>query len=52
MAEYYKAKQNKIYSEEIEDIDYKDVKMLQKYVNSIGNISVVSSTNCINNVNK
>ena len=38
MAEYYKAKQNKIYSEEIEDIDYKDVKMLQKYVNSIGKI--------------
>jgi small subunit ribosomal protein S18 len=38
MAEFYKAKQNKLYNEEIENIDYKDVKTLQKYVNSLGKI--------------
>lgn len=38
MAEYYQAKQNKFYSEDLEYIDYKDVKTLQHYVNSVGKI--------------
>lgn len=38
MAEFYKSKQNKFYSEDVEFIDYKDVKTLQKYVNSMGKI--------------
>ncbi|MEI8072961.1 MAG: 30S ribosomal protein S18 [Candidatus Saccharibacteria bacterium] len=38
MAEFYKSKQNKFYSEDIEFIDYKDVKTLQKYVNGAGKI--------------
>ncbi|MBA3679468.1 30S ribosomal protein S18, partial [Candidatus Saccharibacteria bacterium] len=38
MAEFYKSKQNKFYAENIEYIDYKDVKTLQKYVNSSGKI--------------
>lgn len=29
---------NKFYSEEVEFIDYKDVKTLQKYLNSVGKI--------------
>ncbi|MCC7543624.1 30S ribosomal protein S18 [bacterium] len=36
MAEF--RKQNKLYSEEVEVIDYKDVKLLQRYVNSVGKI--------------
>ena len=36
MAEF--RKQNKLYSEDIEVIDYKDVKLLQRYVNSVGKI--------------
>lgn len=31
-------KLNKFYSEEVEFIDYKDVKTLQKYLNSVGKI--------------
>ena len=31
-------KLNKFYSEEVEYIDYKDVKTLQKYLNSVGKI--------------
>ena len=38
MAEFFKAKQNKLYSEEVEYIDYKDVKTLQKYVDGMGKI--------------
>ena len=36
MAEY--RKQNRLYSEDIEVIDYKDVKLLQRYINSTGKI--------------
>ncbi|MEI7819083.1 MAG: 30S ribosomal protein S18 [bacterium] len=36
MAEF--RKQNRLYSEEITSIDYKDVKMLQRYLNSVGKI--------------
>ena len=38
MAEFYKSKQNKFYSEDIDYIDYKDVKTLQRYLNSAGKI--------------
>lgn len=38
MAEFYKAKQNKLYNEEVDHIDYKDVKTLMRYQNSIGKI--------------
>lgn len=38
MAEFFKTKQNKLYNEEIDHIDYKDVKTLQKYINSMGKI--------------
>lgn len=38
MAEFYQNKQNKFYSENVEYIDYKDVKTLQRYINSIGKI--------------
>jgi small subunit ribosomal protein S18 len=38
MAEFFKPKQNKIYSEEVEFIDYKDVKTLQKYIDGMGKI--------------
>ena len=38
MADFYKAKQNKLYAEEINFIDYKDVKMLQRYLNGVGKI--------------
>lgn len=38
MAEFYNRKQNRFYSENIEYIDYKDVKLLQRYLNSIGKI--------------
>ncbi len=38
MAEFYKIKQNKIYNEEIQYFDYKDIKTLQKYINSAGKI--------------
>ncbi len=38
MAEFYKSKQNKFYSENIDYIDYKDVKTLQRYLNSAGKI--------------
>ncbi len=38
MAEFYNRKQNRFYSESIEYIDYKDVKLLQRYLNSIGKI--------------
>lgn len=38
MAEFYKSKQNKFYSETIEYLDYKDVKTLQRYLNSVGKI--------------
>ncbi|MSR68564.1 30S ribosomal protein S18 [Candidatus Saccharibacteria bacterium] len=38
MAEFYKIKQNKIYNEEIQYFDYKDIKTLQKYINSSGKI--------------
>lgn len=38
MTEFFKTKQNKLYSEEIEYIDYKDVKTLQKYINGMGKI--------------
>lgn len=38
MAEFYQNKQNKFYSENVEYIDYKDVKTLQRYTNSIGKI--------------
>jgi len=31
-------KQNRLYSEDIVSIDYKDVKLLQRYVNSTGKI--------------
>ena len=36
MAEY--RKQNRLYSEDIEVIDYKDVKLLQRYINGTGKI--------------
>lgn len=36
MAEF--RKQNRFYSEDIEYIDYKDVKLLQKYLTSVGKI--------------
>jgi len=38
MAEFYNRKQNRFYSEKIEYIDYKDVKLLQRYLNSVGKI--------------
>lgn len=38
MSEFFKTKQNKLYNEEVEYIDYKDVKTLQKYINSMGKI--------------
>ena len=38
MAEFYKSKQNRLYAEEIDYIDYKDVKTLQRYLNSMGKI--------------
>jgi small subunit ribosomal protein S18 len=38
MAEFYQAKQNKFYTENVEYIDYKDYKTLQKYINSVGKI--------------
>ncbi len=38
MAEYYQAKQNKFYAEDLEYIDYKDFKTLQRYINSSGKI--------------
>ncbi|MBI2798132.1 30S ribosomal protein S18 [Candidatus Saccharibacteria bacterium] len=38
MAEFYKSKQNKFYAEKLEYIDYKDVKTLQRYLNSVGKI--------------
>ena len=38
MAEFYKSKQNKFYSEDIDYIHYKDVKTLQRYLNSAGKI--------------
>ena len=38
MAEFYKSKQNKFYSEDIDYIDYKDVKTLQRYLTSAGKI--------------
>ncbi|MEI6581609.1 MAG: 30S ribosomal protein S18 [bacterium] len=44
MAEFYKTKQNKIYSEDINNFDYKDVKTLQKYLNSVGKIDTRKKT--------
>jgi small subunit ribosomal protein S18 len=44
MAEFYKTKQNKIYSEDINGFDYKDVKTLQKYLNSVGKIDTRKKT--------
>jgi small subunit ribosomal protein S18 len=38
MAEFFKSKQNKFYAENVEYIDYKDVKTLQRYLNSMGKI--------------
>ncbi len=38
MAEYYQSKQNKFYGENVEYIDYKDFKTLQRYVNSVGKL--------------
>ncbi|HMS92222.1 MAG TPA: 30S ribosomal protein S18 [Candidatus Saccharibacteria bacterium] len=38
MTEFYQAKQNKFYTENVEYIDYKDYKTLQKYINSVGKI--------------
>lgn len=38
MAEFYNRKQNRFYSEKIEYIDYKDVKLLQRYLSSVGKI--------------
>ena len=38
MTEFYQPKQNKFYAENVEYIDYKDYKTLQKYLNSIGKI--------------
>ncbi|MBP9827317.1 30S ribosomal protein S18 [Candidatus Saccharibacteria bacterium] len=36
MAEF--RKQNRFYAEDIEQIDYKDVKLLQRYLSSVGKI--------------
>ncbi len=44
MAEFYKTKQNKIYSEDINNFDYKDVKTLQKYLSSVGKIDTRKRT--------
>ena len=44
MAEFYKTKQNKIYNEDINGFDYKDVKTLQKYLNSVGKIDTRKKT--------
>ena len=44
MAEFYKTKQNKIYSEDINNFDYKDVKTLQKYLSSVGKIETRKRT--------
>ncbi len=44
MAEFYKTKQNKIYNEDINNFDYKDVKTLQKYLNSVGKIDTRKKT--------
>ena len=38
MAEFYNRKQNRFYSEKIDYIDYKDIKFLQRYLNSVGKI--------------
>jgi len=38
MAEFYQVKQNKFYTENVEYIDYKDYKTLQRYINSVGKI--------------
>lgn len=38
MAEYYQNKQNKFYGEDLEFIDYKDFKTLQRYTNGSGKI--------------
>jgi small subunit ribosomal protein S18 len=38
MSEFFKPKQNKLYAEEVEFIDYKDVKTLQRYINGVGKI--------------
>ncbi len=38
MAEFYQPKQNKFYSEDVEYIDYKDFKTLQRYINGAGKI--------------
>ena len=44
MAEFYKTKQNKIYNEDINGFDYKDVKTLQKYLNSVCKIDTRKKT--------
>ncbi len=36
MAEF--RKQNRFYAEDIESVDYKDVKLLQRYLTSVGRI--------------
>ncbi len=38
MAEFYNRKQNRFYSEKVDYIDYKDIKFLQRYLNSVGKI--------------
>ena len=44
MAEYYQSKQNKFYAEDLEYIDYKDFKTLQRYVNVYGQIETRKKT--------
>jgi len=44
MADFFKTKQNKLYNEEVDYIDYKDVKTLQKYVDSMGKIDARKKT--------
>lgn len=38
MAEIYNHKQNRFYSESIDYLDYKDVKLLQKFLTGVGKI--------------
>ncbi|HSX14513.1 MAG TPA: 30S ribosomal protein S18 [Candidatus Saccharimonadales bacterium] len=48
MANYYTKKVCRFCADKVEDVDYKDVKLLQRYINSYGKIeSRKRSGNCL-----